>query len=179
MDKQEFAQRDKGEAMKQQGKQVDINTITLADQQYSPLLRLPAELRNKIYFFVFATQKIDPVYYGSGIFRCRTTSPNTLTSHPDHDDFNSPLSLTQVSRQIRAETQMLPAKLNSYLVRHPRIFRDWMLSLDKEKRVLVWERLSARQRRAIGIGVLWERGWSSGGALPVSNEPAVKLFSDL
>jgi hypothetical protein len=97
-----------------------------------PFLRLPAEIRNMVYHYVFyGTDHIDmtreksyPWYanWGEDVARRR----ERLRNRPD-------LSLLYVSRQLNHETALLPYKLTRFrfaayttLGQHPRVIRKFL-----------------------------------------------------
>ncbi|KAI4917555.1 uncharacterized protein J4E92_008949 [Alternaria infectoria] len=67
----------------------------------SPLLRLPAELRNAIFAYVFSSNVY--VFDGASVYRDKTTS---LTSFNENN-----LGVLVTSRQLHAETALLPYQL--------------------------------------------------------------------
>ena len=69
----------------------------------SPLLRLPAELRNLIYSYVFAHQTIEPV---PELWRQRNDT--TIRVH-------NVLTLLRVNRQLHAETRLLPYQNTTFV----------------------------------------------------------------
>ena len=77
----------------------DFGNSTSRNQSESPLLQLPAELRNIIYTYVL--QEHSRV----AAFPLRNTGPRRY-----------PLALLFVCRQIHAETALLPYALNTFLV---------------------------------------------------------------
>jgi hypothetical protein len=93
------------------------NSISLLDQQNSPLLCLPAELRNQIYGYVFR-----PDTWAS-VFRTNTWSVNRTGHAYTHDlvtVFGKPtrpqLALLLACRQIYHETHLLPFILNRFTI---------------------------------------------------------------
>ncbi|RMZ66580.1 tetratricopeptide-like helical [Pyrenophora seminiperda CCB06] len=78
-----------------------LAAITERNQQTSPLLRLPAELRNKIYNYVFHSPPIRPYrdhrVYGAWAYSRRQ------------------LSLLQVCRQVYFEARLVPFKCNVFV----------------------------------------------------------------
>lgn len=97
-------------------KTLTIHSFT-RNQQHSPLLRLPAELRNQIYTLLFSSLPI---------LICFTTSYATRPIDPCPFPISKPrrwshmhysrlrLSLTEVCRQTYAETRLLPFALNTF-----------------------------------------------------------------
>jgi hypothetical protein len=81
---------------------------TLRNQKESPLLRLPAELRDKIYGYVFSGGRIiphfSPIRNTFAIFQGFIR--NQTIFGPVHGD--NPLALLYVCRQTYAETALLP-----------------------------------------------------------------------
>jgi hypothetical protein len=101
---------------------------SLRNQQQSPLLRLPAELRNKIYGHVL----------GGFIISFLTARPRhhcliRFKSSRKIAEFK-PSNLLLVCRQINAEVQLLPSELNEFHYRIPETFKQ-MLDLLSDKQV--------------------------------------------
>jgi hypothetical protein len=93
------------------------NTVSaLCDQRHSPLPQLPAELRNRIFRYVFQEKYIV-------IPRRRGGKVRLLVEPEDYSNTQSyPLSrllaLTSICRQLRAETRNLPVRLNTLCLEH-------------------------------------------------------------
>jgi hypothetical protein len=91
-------------------------TNTMHNPQDSPILHLPAELRNQIYAYVLTEARPIEVHRASAPSsmdpdcRLRFSLPATVPSR----HFAALLPLTQVCRQIRAETTALPYGLNIF-----------------------------------------------------------------
>jgi len=119
--------------------QTDI-TRTLRNQRESPLLRLPAELRNQIYAYVLGdheicTESLPWGYPTPGHHHIQLSSHNNgIWTRPHHF-----LALTATSRQLRSETEFLPFRLNCFQAHHSRSFQHFLGIL------------SHRQRNAIRI----------------------------
>jgi hypothetical protein len=81
----------------------------LLNQRQSPLLRLPAELRNRIYEYTLGgnTILINP-WFGKPRFRI-TVCDETSWEHP-----GCLVALTAVCRQIHAEARFVPFELNCF-----------------------------------------------------------------
>ncbi|KAF1832936.1 hypothetical protein BDW02DRAFT_624666, partial [Decorospora gaudefroyi] len=77
------------------------------NQRDSPLLRLPAELRNKIYRFVLGGNHIRPY--------CETVMGVWEVSFPGWAYSRLQLALLEVCRQVYAETKLLPFSLNRFV----------------------------------------------------------------
>ncbi|KAH7086856.1 hypothetical protein FB567DRAFT_526366 [Paraphoma chrysanthemicola] len=89
------------------------DAITRRNQLESPLLRLPAELRNEICKLVLGNTEIS--------FLPWVPLPWGLFIHHYGRYYGTyVLSLTQVCRQLHQETQLLPFQLNNFVVRHER-----------------------------------------------------------
>ncbi|KAF2253551.1 hypothetical protein BU26DRAFT_560846 [Trematosphaeria pertusa] len=92
--------------------EVNITAITLTNQLQSPLLRLPGELRNRIYALVLGGMEIYAVEGGSkdiiAVGQPAGTYPTKLRC------LRNFLALTAVCRQIHAESALLPYELNSF-----------------------------------------------------------------
>jgi hypothetical protein len=101
---------------------------SLRNQQQSPLLRLPAELRNKIYGHVL----------GGFIISFPTARPRhhcliRFKFSRKIAEFK-PSNLLLVCRQINSEAQLLPFELNEFNYRIPETFKQ-MLDLLSDKQV--------------------------------------------
>ncbi|KAF2850754.1 hypothetical protein T440DRAFT_84248 [Plenodomus tracheiphilus IPT5] len=84
--------------------------ISLRNQEASPLLRLPVELRNSVYELVFG---------GHSINLTRNNPPRWLSSKPSQPPFRtSALSLLFTCRQLHAESRLLPFALNPVFCDH-------------------------------------------------------------
>ncbi|CAE7000757.1 hypothetical protein CFE70_001059 [Pyrenophora teres f. teres 0-1] len=79
--------------------------ITQLNATNSPLLRLPAELRNQIYEYAL----------GGHIFYFYTECSN---EYPHDRFFHNDIALVYVCRQLNAETALLPYALNSFIYRY-------------------------------------------------------------
>jgi hypothetical protein len=110
-----------------------------------PLLRLPGEVRNKIYAYVFDTPESWVVTFHYTTVTC-TPEPASTQS------FSTFLALTTTCRQIRAETHLMPWKrcvwkytfnrLGSYLT-----FLRWWVRADPSLRQLAWEGMSKLEQK--------------------------------
>jgi len=81
------------------------------NQHESPLLRLPPELRNKIYEYALSGYELRFVDWApEPVSITRRSTSKGFIYHVD--DVNTPFALPKVSRQLRAETSILPYKLN-------------------------------------------------------------------
>ena len=118
----------------------------------SPLLRLPGELRNKIYAYVFDTPERWVFTFHSA------TVTVTCTPKPASPQrFPTFLALTATCRQIRAETHLTPWKrcvwkYTLYRIGRYRLggyinFLRWWAREDPRLRRLAWEGMSEEQQR--------------------------------
>ncbi|KAF1959426.1 hypothetical protein CC80DRAFT_591442 [Byssothecium circinans] len=90
---------------------------TTIQQQESPLLRLPAELRLQIFEYVLAGQNFSSVIDNNTerlthVIEDKTTDPATW--HPLSSDPNHYFALSKTCRQTRADTRDLPLKLGTF-----------------------------------------------------------------
>lgn len=98
----------------------------------SPLLRLPGEIRNRIYKYALCGKHIaflHPLLYMSDD-TCSRTSP------PIHVRSNSVpklLRLTQICRQIHAETDLLVFKANEFRIGNELSFKTFVQSLSQRQ----------------------------------------------
>jgi hypothetical protein len=75
-----------------------------ANTPTSPLLRLPSELRNKIYAYTFDTPQLWVFIFD------RNTVIRTPEPVPSTRRFSTFIALTGTCRQIRTETNLMPWK---------------------------------------------------------------------
>jgi len=132
------------------------------NRQRSPLLRLPAELRNKIYGYALGGIELRMSYRSKEL---GVVSPMSYDPHMSFTPFHRLVGLTLVSRQIYAETKILPFELCT------------MLALGSTFNGLI-ERLNLTQRQAISTihahhlevkeSTVWTNSW-----------PAVRLLTGL
>lgn len=119
----------------------------------SPLLRLPGELRNKIYEYVFSDQTICPSedwLCGTIKLSCKSTTATWF-----EDTFEVFTALTKTCRQIHEETRLLPFEYCYYEV-YKFTFRHWLDRMDREMREIVWLRLTEGQRAHLLEAGPWE-----------------------
>ena len=112
----------------------DISAETNA--QSSPLLRLPAELRNRIFGYVLGGHEVRFVWEdkprhqrSNRIFEIQRAGENSVMTSEEKKRF---LSLTLASRQIYTETAMLPFAANTFVfvgLRHPEEAEKWLAQL--------------------------------------------------
>ncbi|KAH9879390.1 hypothetical protein J1614_002830 [Plenodomus biglobosus] len=91
--------------------------ITHANQQNSPLLRLPAEIRNRIYSFVFCTEPILICFVTSYATRAvdKCPIPTSIRRRPSHIHYSRlNLALIETCRQAYFECRLLPFLLNTF-----------------------------------------------------------------
>ncbi|KAG9204043.1 hypothetical protein G6514_001679 [Epicoccum nigrum] len=119
-----------------------------APQPASPLLRLPPEIRNMIYEYVFGDRMICPVqsWYGTIKLKC---VPHTRDRHNHALEIFT--ALTKTCRQIHKETRLLPFKYCDYQVKiqHTLGYVYWMNRANRELREVVWARLTEAQRALV------------------------------
>ncbi|KAI4706347.1 hypothetical protein J4E89_009081 [Alternaria sp. Ai002NY15] len=132
--------------------------ISMSNAANSPLLRLPAEIRNEIFAWVFCDVKYeiaetyrmtdsvvrlqiagaylpDPNPYNFDLPFIKTNDPETLVV----------LGLLRVCRQIHAEVALLPYSLASFEI-------IWTYFIDVDEQVQVVERLlKARTKEQVGV----------------------------
>ncbi|OSS49745.1 hypothetical protein B5807_05819 [Epicoccum nigrum] len=84
-------------------------TITCRNQEESPLLRLPAELRTKIYEFAIGGYVIE-------LFESKKKPCYNVLSQADghYTAFAKPTVLSEICRQLYKETAFLPYSLNTF-----------------------------------------------------------------
>jgi hypothetical protein len=92
----------------------------MRNQQSSPLLQLPGEIRNAIYEYAIGGCLVHVEGAWSGQLSSRAYTPKIELSDPD-DDFvilktSTALALGKVCRQTRAETRLMFFKLNEFVV---------------------------------------------------------------
>ncbi|KAF1932461.1 uncharacterized protein M421DRAFT_417177 [Didymella exigua CBS 183.55] len=118
-----------------------------SQQPVSPLLRLPLELRKRIYAHVFSGYRITVLWSNTGALRYATLPDSELLFHGSGRlAFNTLIAPTQVCRQMYAETRLLPYKYSTYNVSLIINFTLWMGRLDEALHTTVWEALNESQR---------------------------------
>lgn len=120
------------------------STAMTPAQPISPLLRLPPELRNKIYLHIFSAQYISVSYLDfvpRRLAAVAAASAPSICSGLSRSCFARLMAPTRVCRQIRAETRLLPYGYSSYKTSYPLTFGRWMQCLDGDIQRVVWERL--------------------------------------
>jgi hypothetical protein len=117
-------------------------------QSALPLLRLPGEIRNRIYEYVFSDQTIHTVMDGpSGTIKlsCKTTYDQS------DDSYEKYIALTKTCRQIHQEARLLPFK---YCVIHNWCRMDhlalWLNRMDEDMRKIVLAGLTDKQKWCLG-----------------------------
>ena len=116
-----------------------------SSQSASPLLRLPGELRNKIYVCVF-----------SGI-----EWPITSWAYQSHTDLITFSALPRTCRQLRAECRLLPYKYAEYELWSTLDFCESLIPLDEEAQAVICDALTELQRHVLlqcqEFAVIFER----------------------
>ena len=116
---------------------LSTNSARSAPQPASPLLRLPGELRNQIYEYVFSSEEFLFIDEANGTLKleCR----NGWYKHA---------ALSRTCRQIHEETRLLSFKYCNYLYCSYFIhYERWMELVDQELREIVKASV-AKERRA-------------------------------
>lgn len=93
---------------------LSTNSTHSSPQPASPLLRLPGEIRNRIYEYVFSDHMICPRRDWNGTIKLKCV-PTTRGRH--NNSFESFIALTKTCRQICEETRLLPFKYCDYQVK--------------------------------------------------------------
>jgi len=115
-----------------------IRFSSLQNQHNSPLLRLPAELRNQIYAYVLGNLIIRPKpskslnQYGSPTPGLKLRAAGA--SLEDEERATRFLALTQTCRQVYAETKLLPFTLNAFDLRCLSQLPDFIYNLSSWQR---------------------------------------------
>ncbi|USP77115.1 hypothetical protein yc1106_04389 [Curvularia clavata] len=111
------------------------------NQQQSPLLRLPAELRNKIFAYAL----------GGRTFRFKTTG-NYPWYIKNVTKYKHALALLQVCRQIYAETALLPFSTNTFSASRLYVLEEWAESLHSARaQSIKWIRLKLQLSSGMGF----------------------------
>lgn len=117
-----------------------LRADTVRNLQQSPLLRLPGEIRSRIYEYALGGHTFTP----AGEQRLYTDGP--AGSQLDDDTWKGLQHLAQVCRQLREETQLLPYSMNIFRQHYHSsdALRDWTDTLGLEKqaeicRVEIWD----------------------------------------
>ena len=113
-------------------------------QPASPFLRLPGELRNQIYVYVFTGWNLRPILYADGSIVMASVddlqgAPGQGTELIRETDIPNAASLT--CRQMHAETKNMLYKYSKYELRWQYDFTKWLNMVDDELRAVVWEGL--------------------------------------
>jgi len=118
---------------------------SIANAANSPLLRLPAELRNEIFAYVYTDAVYHPglTDYGGEPRANLRGSESYLKRCEVH--------LSLVCRQMHAETALLPYELGSFNFRS----QEWQSHEAVARMRIFLERRSPRQLHAIGKVTLW------------------------
>ena len=111
----------------------------------SPLLRLPPELRNKIYAYIFSGYQID-IWFADK-FEASLTGENSWRSTPDI--FQALVAPTYTCRQIYAETRLLPYKYSMYVFTYGHWFIKWLDGLEDAVQAIVWDRVGDLAKEAV------------------------------
>jgi hypothetical protein len=103
------------------------------NRKQSPLLRLPGELRNKVYEYAMSeiTVTVFPYKGGYKPYHLQAHLNDTPSSTRHVTDV---LSLTRVCRQVRAETCHLPLRSITFHVASDRSFHDFLQVLSEAER---------------------------------------------
>lgn len=126
------------------------NNAHSSPQPASPLLRLPGEIRNRIYEYVFSDHRIWPRKDWHGTIKLKCV-PATRGRY--NNSFERFIALTKTCRQIREETRLLPFKYCDYQVKiqYASDYVYWMDCADQELREVVWARLTEAQRMLVKV----------------------------
>lgn len=112
-----------------------------------PFLRLPGEIRNMIYEYVFS-ERICPIQYWNGTIKMRWLQAV-------HNRYNGPFdvftALTRTCRQIYKETRLMPFKYCEYHISfHYTIEYVYCMDrADQELRDVVWARFTEAERELV------------------------------
>ncbi|KAH3909070.1 hypothetical protein HBH56_167630 [Parastagonospora nodorum] len=109
------------------------DATTLRTSEMSPLLRLPAELRNEIYVYVFT----DEYMFASVTYSSMATDP--AYGPAPHTCINNPhrVALSSTCRALHAETQNLPFMFNRFSFKSVLSFQTVALRLSPTQRALI------------------------------------------
>jgi hypothetical protein len=113
---------------------------TIRNAEQSPLLKLPAELRTKIYTFVFSGLHRDFLYFAD--YPSKICKPEDFTSAPSNKlarkELASAISLLQTCKQVHYETALLPFQIFEFRIKHVKLFN-----------IFVRQNITEHQRSAI------------------------------
>ncbi|KAJ4344129.1 hypothetical protein N0V95_006333 [Ascochyta clinopodiicola] len=113
-----------------------MNDITLQNQLDSPFLHLPGEVRNRIYSLVLGGKQIQVLYPRLYL------AENNLPASFELGTVRKLLHITEASRQLRAETDLLVFRTNDFRIASNRYFDDFFDALSQRQRgavrSLVW-----------------------------------------
>ena len=98
------------------------STQFASPQFASRLLRLPGEIRNRIYYYVFTNQDVLLIKDSHGTIKLECIN-----------GWYKYTALTRTCRQIHKETRLLPSKYCNYLlIAYSRDYLRWMELVDQE-----------------------------------------------
>lgn len=117
-----------------------------------PFLRLPPEIRNRIYFFVFSNLRLFIIplpHCGRMVYECYVLRVGCTLSPRRRIEFTNDIALVRTCRQIYSETHLLLFRYARYHIR-PRYgdsdFAEWMGVLDQIMQAFVWGALNEEQK---------------------------------
>ncbi|KAI8940020.1 hypothetical protein NX059_003742 [Plenodomus lindquistii] len=165
--------------------EAEANKITTLNQQTSPLLRLPGEIRNQIYTYIFTAQ-----FIAIGHRQTPHAFPNplvsTVISHSTNPQrkwpfypksplsqgqpFSRLLAITSTCRQIRYEAGILPFRMNTFMLNAMECLSGLQRRIPRVQREAVKVlRIGRSMRYCVDLNGLFvcvrRMGWRRGGRM--------------
>ena len=128
------------------------STLATPRRSTSPLLRLPPELRNRIYYFVFSGYEITVSYttLHPGVGARAIDNANLFAfSKRTYEALRAP---TLTCRQFYEETHLLLYKYSAYYLiwnHQYQRFAVWLNNLDAATRATIWAKMSKKERKGL------------------------------
>lgn len=130
-----------------------FSTVAM-DGPASPLLDLPPELRNRIYYYVFSGNVISIRWFRACVCRYSNTNDSRVFLYTKAEQlrFQALMAPTQVCRQMRSENRLLPYKYSTYDFPGALYgFSKWLQSLDQAAKAVVAAALTEVQRQDLEV----------------------------
>ncbi|KAF1840552.1 uncharacterized protein K460DRAFT_399468 [Cucurbitaria berberidis CBS 394.84] len=110
-----------------------MDEIALRNATESPLLRLPSEIRNRIYGYALGGQEVNPRTVGGVRTKWRLECRPYGSEARSYQAWDRLLSLTYVCRLLHRETRLLAFSLNTFQIQTVE-FNDWLLLLNDDQK---------------------------------------------
>ncbi|KAJ4313130.1 hypothetical protein N0V94_007109 [Neodidymelliopsis sp. IMI 364377] len=119
--------------------QAELDAITQRNRTHSPILRLPGEIRNRMYEYALGGNDLVPMesnIKGTG-FSFYLTSGPTNCAEPSRQHWLGLCSLPATCRDLRLETKTLPLSLNMFQWENNFTTCLWLKNITKEARAAI------------------------------------------